>query len=73
MSRDITVVLALADDHRITVTDLTTGEVLSAHLIEPEKTYWRNQNKEPGRCRAPKTRPMSETPETHVRDITKWS
>jgi len=55
-------VLALADDHRITVTDLTTGEVhritvtdlttgevLSAHLIEPEKTYWRNQNKEPGR------------------------
>jgi len=49
MSRDITVVLALADDHRITVTDLTTGEVLSAHLIEPEKTYWRNQNKEPGR------------------------
>ncbi|HZL47388.1 MAG TPA: IS481 family transposase [Solirubrobacteraceae bacterium] len=42
-------VLALADDHRITVTDLTSGEVLSAHLIEPEKTYWRNQNREPGR------------------------
>jgi hypothetical protein len=36
-------VLALADDHHITVTDLTTGEILSAHLIEPEKTYWRNQ------------------------------
>jgi transposase InsO family protein len=42
-------VLALADDHRVTVTDLTTGEVLSAHLIEPNKTYWRNQQKEPGR------------------------
>jgi transposase InsO family protein len=42
-------VLALADDHHITVTDLTTGEVLSQHLIEPHKTYWRNQNKEPGR------------------------
>lgn len=42
-------VLALADDHHITVTDLTTGEILSRHLIEPEKTYWRNQNKEPGR------------------------
>ena len=42
-------VLALADDHHITVTDLTTGEVLSPHLIEPDKTYWRNQNKEPGR------------------------
>ena len=38
-------VLAFADDHQI----LTTGEVLSLHLIEPDKTYWRNQNKEPGR------------------------
>jgi transposase InsO family protein len=42
-------VLAFADDHQITVADLTTGEVLSVHLIEPDKTYWRNQNKEPGR------------------------
>jgi transposase InsO family protein len=42
-------VLALADDHQVLITDLTTGEVLSTHLIEPEKTYWRNQNKEPGR------------------------
>jgi transposase InsO family protein len=42
-------VLALADDHHITVIDLTTGEILSRHQIEPEKTYWRNQNKEPGR------------------------
>jgi transposase InsO family protein len=42
-------VLALADDHHVTVTDLTTGEILSRHLIEPEKTYWRNQNKQPGR------------------------
>ncbi len=42
-------VLAFADDHQITVADLNTGEVLSIHLIEPHKTYWRNQNKEPGR------------------------
>jgi transposase InsO family protein len=42
-------VLALTDDHHVTVTDLATGEVLSMHLIEPNKTYWRNQNKEPGR------------------------
>ena len=42
-------VLALADDHQITLTDLETGEVLSVHLIEPHKTYWRNQNKAPGR------------------------
>ena len=41
-------VLALGDD-RITVIASTTGEVLSTHLIDPNKTYWRNQNKEPGR------------------------
>ncbi|MBV9414572.1 MAG: IS481 family transposase [Solirubrobacterales bacterium] len=42
-------VLAIADEHQITVTDLATGEVLSTHLIQPDKTYWRNQNKQPGR------------------------
>ena len=42
-------VLAFADDHQVTVAELTTGEVLSVHLIEPDKTYWRNQDKEPGR------------------------
>jgi transposase InsO family protein len=42
-------VLALADDHHITVIELQTGEALSKHLIEPAKTYWRNQNKKPGR------------------------
>jgi transposase InsO family protein len=42
-------VLAFADDHQVTVAELTTGEVLSVHLIEPDKTYWRNRNKEPGR------------------------
>ena len=53
-------VLALADDQQITVTELDTGEVLSTHLIEPDKTYWRNQQKEPGRWpSSPKLRPMS--------------
>ena len=42
-------VLALADDHHITVIELETSEVLSVHLIEPAKAYWRNQNKKPGR------------------------
>jgi transposase InsO family protein len=42
-------VLALADDHHVIVTDLTTGEVLSTHLIQPDKSYWRNEDKEPGR------------------------
>jgi transposase InsO family protein len=42
-------VLALADDHHVLITDLTTGEVLSTHDIDPTKGYWRNKNKEPGR------------------------
>ena len=42
-------VLAFADDHHITVAELTTGEVLSTHLIDPAKTYWRNQMRQPGR------------------------
>ena len=42
-------VLAFADDHQITVAELATGEVLSHHLIDPDKTYWRNQNRTPGR------------------------
>jgi hypothetical protein len=42
-------VLALADDHQVTVIDLDTGELLSAHHIDPDKNYWRNQNRPPGR------------------------
>jgi transposase InsO family protein len=42
-------VLALADEHQITVIELHTGEVLSTHLIDPKKVYWRNQQREPGR------------------------
>lgn len=42
-------VLAIADDTHVTVSELATGEVLSRHLIQPDKTYWRDQNKEPGR------------------------
>jgi transposase InsO family protein len=42
-------VLAFADEHHITVADLATGEVLSVHQIDPTRTYWRNQQREPGR------------------------
>jgi hypothetical protein len=42
-------VLAFADDHHTTVADLATGEVLSVHHIDPNRSYRRNQNKEPGR------------------------
>jgi hypothetical protein len=44
-----TAILAIADDTSVTVIQLTTGEVLSAHLIEPDKAYWRNQQASPGR------------------------
>lgn len=42
-------VLALADEHSVTVVALDTGEILSRHLIEPGKGYWRNQLRDPGR------------------------
>jgi transposase InsO family protein len=42
-------VLAIADDTTVTVTQLETGEILSTHLIEPTKTYWRNTQRAPGR------------------------
>ena len=42
-------ILAIADDTSVTVIQLTTGEILSAHLIEPDKAYWRNQQQNPGR------------------------
>jgi transposase InsO family protein len=42
-------VLAIADDTTVTVIELATGEILSTHHIDPTKTYWRNQQKRPGR------------------------
>lgn len=41
--------LILADKTTITVADPDTGEILSHHKIEPEKNYWRNQTRSPGR------------------------
>ena len=42
-------VLAIADDHTVTVIELATGEILSTHNIEPTKNYWRNTQRAPGR------------------------
>jgi transposase InsO family protein len=42
-------VLAIADEQEVTVVALDTGEVLSTHLIEPDRRYWRNQRRDPGR------------------------
>jgi transposase InsO family protein len=49
-------VLAIADEHDVTVVALDTGEVLSAHRIEPDRGYWRNTRRDPGRWpRSPAT------------------
>jgi transposase InsO family protein len=42
-------VLAIADDTTVTVIEIHTAQVLSQHQIQPEKTYWRNTQKAPGR------------------------
>jgi transposase InsO family protein len=42
-------VLAIVDELAVTVVALDTGEILSTHLIEPDRRYWRNQRRDPGR------------------------
>ena len=42
-------VLAIVDEQEVTVVALDTGELLSTHLIEPNRRYWRNQRRDPGR------------------------
>jgi hypothetical protein len=42
-------VLAIVDEQEVTVVALDTGELLSVHLAEPDKGYWRNQRRDPGR------------------------
>ena len=42
-------VLAIVDEQEVTVVALETGAVLSSHRIEPERRYWRNQRRDPGR------------------------
>jgi len=42
-------ILALIDETTVTVIHLDTGEILSTHDINPTRSYWRNQQQEPGR------------------------
>ena len=44
-----TKVLAIVDEQEVTVVALETGEILSVHRIEPDKGYWRNTRRDPGR------------------------
>lgn len=46
-------VLAIVSEQEVTVVALETGEVLSAHRIEPGKGYWRNTRRDPGRWPGP--------------------
>jgi len=40
-------VLAIVDEQEVTVVALGTGEILSTHLIEPDRRYWRSQTTRP--------------------------
>lgn len=42
-------ILAMLDDTTVTVIALNTGEILSTHTIDPTRSYWRNNEKAPGR------------------------
>ena len=42
-------VLAIVGELDVTVVALDTGEVLSTHRIEPDRGYWRNTRRDPGR------------------------
>jgi transposase InsO family protein len=42
-------VTILIDPDTATVIHTDTGEVLSQHTIDPDRSYWRNQHKPPGR------------------------
>jgi transposase InsO family protein len=46
-------VLALVDDDQVTVVELDTGEILSTHQIQPNKSYWRSTQRAPGRWPKP--------------------
>jgi transposase InsO family protein len=46
-------VLLLIDDTTVTVTELATGEVLSQHLINPDRGYWPDTLKPAGRWPEP--------------------
>ena len=48
-----TPVLILIDEHHATVIDRTTGEILATNTIDPTRTHWPNNEREPGRWPGP--------------------
>lgn len=41
--------ILIADEHTVTVIHLDTGEIVATNTINPATSYWRNNEKEPGR------------------------
>jgi transposase InsO family protein len=41
--------ILIADHTTVTVVHIDTGEIIATNTTDPTKTYWRNQQKEPGR------------------------
>lgn len=48
-TRRSTRVLAIAHNTEVTVIALETAEILSTHDIDPNRAYWRNTQRAPGR------------------------
>jgi hypothetical protein len=48
-----TPILMLINQHTVDVIDPTSGEHLSSHTIDPDRNYWRNNQKSPGRWPGP--------------------
>ncbi|MGI8393191.1 hypothetical protein [Leucobacter sp. W1038] len=42
-------VIILIDEHEVTVVHLNTGEVIATNRTDPARSYWRNQQRDPGR------------------------
>ena len=42
-------ILALIDETSVTIIHLDTGEIIATNTINPQRNYWRNEMKEPGR------------------------
>ena len=49
MSKHRVAVLKVVANQLSVTAALATGEILSTHLIEPGRRYWRNQRRDPGR------------------------
>jgi len=54
-------VVILIDEHTCTTVERTTGQILATNTIDPTRTYWRNNQREPGRW--PSSRTMNDDAE----------